>query len=320
MLRNPAFADSNDSPDDDDPSSGNPSAQPLFYTITTSDSSQRSGTRTEHLEHELDSQRSIHNSEISVSSEVQSRGAGCNLHTEHSQLQIPTQQASMHPMEVEAKQLVEPQTKVQPHYMHERIDVRPENQPEDVIVPAIDLTTRRKNGLWRPPGRQPTAKPLVMKPPPVDARFRSSKPDLLANMIESGEQCNVHDSTTPNPTPSPQPLPPFLINLMASTKFDDQTNPQLPENDEMKLEVDEDQGRDQDEPAGPSGSLSLRDAGIPAGIRRSMPVRFRSSAEAASRCHNMRRSVPRLRRRPKKSETASTSRDESRASTSSTPL
>ncbi|KAI1764200.1 hypothetical protein GGR53DRAFT_494756 [Hypoxylon sp. FL1150] len=317
MLRNFAFADSNASPDDDDPLSvpRNLVDQHSFHAMKTPDSSTSDGARIDHV-HSAREQTYIQ-PQPPLLLEAQNKESGLNLPTglgqDSAPIQAQIQPPSIPSIELDARQpdepiLAHPQSRFQPRERHESTESPSDNQSDDLNTADILLKIRE--------GRRPNQNYSRSSSP-----AKPHKPDLVANMIESGDQCNVH-STAPQPsTATTKSLPPFLIDLMASTKFDDNMNPQFVDDDEMKLEVDKDYCAGQDEAAGPSGSTTLRDAGGPAGVKKLRTMRYRTSLEVASRCNNMRRSLPRMRRRPKATQSdAASSRTESRASTSSTPL
>ncbi|KAI4862967.1 hypothetical protein F4820DRAFT_450452 [Hypoxylon rubiginosum] len=321
MLKNFAFDDSGVSPDDDDPLScpGNLLDQPSLHAMATSESPEPDGAHIDGPAGKMGKQRSTGNSQSFLSLEAQSSEAGWNPSTEpdHAPIQIQIQPASIPSIELDSKQPTEPimpnpQPQFQPqHRRHESIDSQSDLQSDDSIAGDAELRVRKRNRFWRS-----TKKPLRSASP-----SKPRRPDLMADMIESGEQCNVHNAA-PQPSTGPsQPLPAFLINLMASAKFDDNMNTQFVDDDTMELVVDKDHCGGQDEAAGPSSSITLRDAGGPAGIKKVGRLRYRTSIEAASRCKNMKRSVPRMRRRPKTYQSESTpSRPESRASTNPTSL
>ncbi|KAJ4313742.1 hypothetical protein N0V84_009254 [Fusarium piperis] len=66
------------------------------------------------------------------------------------------------------------------------------------------------------------------------------------------------------------------------------------------LEVDEGYCEEEDDFSWLESAVSLRSAGIPAGITKRYGLRYRTSAEAASRCSNAIHSLPRMRRRDKR--------------------
>ncbi|KAI1394271.1 uncharacterized protein F4822DRAFT_43434 [Hypoxylon trugodes] len=119
----------------------------------------------------------------------------------------------------------------------------------------------------------------------------------LISMIEKGEQCNVQvaapsDSTTASePTSSAPTRPPI--------QHTNNINPQLLYEGNTMLEVDMDYcNRGDDDPL-LSEMHALREAGVPTGIRKYGFLKYRSSLEAAARCKNMRKCIPRVRKRPK---------------------
>ncbi|KAI1778663.1 hypothetical protein F4818DRAFT_306347 [Hypoxylon cercidicola] len=313
MLKNFAFAfaDEGASPDDDDPLSCPRSLpdQYLFRAMTTSDSPELDSAHISHFE--TGNRKSIQNSQSLLSLEAQSSEAGLNPSIDPDQVRI---QIQMHPASIPWIELdpkpAEPivahsQSQFQQHQRHASIESQSDDQSDDTIAGVVN-GIRKRDGL-----RRPTQEPSRSASP------SKRRPNLLANMIESGEQCNVQNSASHTAMASSPPLPPFLINLMASAKFDDNMNPPFMD-DEMELEVDEDHCSRQEESSGSSAPITLRDAEAPAGIRKFVP-KYRTSVDAASRCKNMRRSVPRMRRRPKTHQSESTS-SRSEASTNSTPL
>ncbi|KAM5372036.1 hypothetical protein ACJZ2D_007792 [Fusarium nematophilum] len=84
----------------------------------------------------------------------------------------------------------------------------------------------------------------------------------------------------------------------------------------QSLEVDEGYCEDDDDFAWLESAISLRAAGTPGGITKRYGLRYRTSAEAASRCSNSIHSVPRMRRRDKKRRKQSQPPDASAIGTS----
>ena len=102
---------------------------------------------------------------------------------------------------------------------------------------------------------------------------------LVADMISTGDQCNVY-STTPS---SPTVMEP-----------DNKTEMEL-----TALEVDEAYVADGDDMSWMETLVSMRRASGPGGIRKHGQLRYRTSADMALRCANVVRSVPRMRKRRK---------------------
>ncbi|KAI1658095.1 hypothetical protein F4813DRAFT_357327 [Daldinia decipiens] len=120
--------------------------------------------------------------------------------------------------------------------------------------------------------------------------------DLMANMIENEEQCNVH---IPRPvTLIPTPRLPSSADLAPSAGPASRRGLPLPYDNNAVLEVDEGICTQPDEQAS-SEILGLRDASGPESIRKLGHLKYRTSLETAMRCKNMRKSAPRMRRRPK---------------------
>ncbi|KAI1308577.1 hypothetical protein F5Y03DRAFT_350259 [Xylaria venustula] len=152
----------------------------------------------------------------------------------------------------------------------------------------LDRTLPRTNDYKRP--RRPT-----------DVRLHKSasnlrKLGLVTDMIENGVQCNVQNSTPPSPAITSSAL--ALAALPASKRCieaqDAIDSHLLP--GPMQLEID--MGFSElDEDTLLNDNLALRHASTPAGIRKFGFLRYRSSSEAAQSCKNMKKSVPRMRRR-----------------------
>jgi hypothetical protein len=114
--------------------------------------------------------------------------------------------------------------------------------------------------------------------------------NLMTTMIHQGVQCNVQVSapSTPNMTSrSLHRVPSFMAPLNGS------------KSDLMDLDTQLEVDSNCDDDAFLTEALALRRASGPAGVRKYGPVRYRSSAEAAQQCSNMKKNVPRMRRRPK---------------------
>lgn len=197
-----------------------------------------------------------------------------------------------------------------------------ESDPGQPIVPAIDshpiqlpqqerhfelLDDRAERpivsgdfNLINPNGEEPWQQP---RPRPTSST-NSRTLDLMTTMIENGVQCNVHTSRPTSPKPSPYPLSSNLIQPSSkpikSKKPDYNLNPQMFHDSNMELEVDVNfcNGEDDDE-VSLSGPSALRDASTPAGVRKFGYLKYRSSYEAAARCKNMKKNIPRMRKRPK---------------------
>ncbi|KAI0386978.1 hypothetical protein F5Y04DRAFT_74547 [Hypomontagnella monticulosa] len=146
-----------------------------------------------------------------------------------------------------------------------------------------------------------------------------SKPqalDLMSNMIENGVQCNVHASTPTTPLSATRP--PSSVDFAPPPILDRSDNSTILEEDTgMKLEVDMDYcAQEEQEEQPPPEILALRNASGPAGIRKFGYLKYRSTLEAAARCKNMRKSVPRMRRRTKTQRSDSAVPSETSSTTS----
>ncbi|KAI1204939.1 uncharacterized protein F4807DRAFT_445088 [Annulohypoxylon truncatum] len=198
-----------------------------------------------------------------------------------------------------------------------------ESDPNQLIIPAIDSDPTQ---LPRPQQHYEIIENHVIHPiasgdsnprvPDGDRPWRqpetrlhnsTSNPrtlNLMTTMIENGAQCNVRPSRPTSPMPSPYPLSSNLIPPSSEPiqfkKPDYNLNPQMFHDSNMELEVDPSfcNGENDDEVTlgGPS---ALRDASTPAGVRKFGYLKYRSSYEAAARCKNMRKNIPRMRKRPK---------------------
>jgi hypothetical protein len=125
---------------------------------------------------------------------------------------------------------------------------------------------------------------------------------LVTDMIENGVQCQVQTSTPPSPTKASIVLssPTHVYHNEAQDRPDPEILPSR-----MELEVDMNLGAVDEGPA-VSEALALRQASSPAGISKFGVLRYRSSSEAAHSCKNMRKSVPRMRRRHRTNTTPTT--------------
>jgi hypothetical protein len=118
--------------------------------------------------------------------------------------------------------------------------------------------------------------------------------NLMNTMIEYGVQCNVQSSAPSTPTMLVRPplsrTPSGIdLNAVADSGALDPL---------MSLEVDSNDS-DQDGESWLHETLTLRKASAPAGIRKFGTLRFRTSAEAAQQCSNLKKNETRMRRRPK---------------------
>ncbi|KAI1747991.1 hypothetical protein F4782DRAFT_389030 [Xylaria castorea] len=117
---------------------------------------------------------------------------------------------------------------------------------------------------------------------------------LVTGMIENGVQCNVHNSTPSSPTRKSS----MSSTLPASMRYIEAQDPIEPHLLPSRMQLEIDQGFSElDEETLLNENLALRHAGTPAGIRKFGFLRYRSSSEAAQSCKNMKKSVPRMRRR-----------------------
>ncbi|KAI1085158.1 hypothetical protein F5B20DRAFT_132080 [Whalleya microplaca] len=263
------------------------------HTITpTAPPCNPEGDRIETLVHQMSKQTLIPNLQC-----------GFELNADHSevrskasiqQAQVPAQirESTEHPIQFDSnQQLAEPLIDNQPTSLHtqQQQDHRQERIAGTDGPVTEDTASFRNRILDGKRSRQQS-----------EARLRnnsSSNPrtlDLMTNMIENGEQCNVQTSASGPPLVARQPSSSFAPFI----EPDDNVNQQPLDGDNMDLEVDSGCG-DPSEESPSRDSQALRHAGTPAGIRKAGFLRYRTSAEVALQCKNMKRSVPRMRRRPK---------------------
>ncbi|KAI0431216.1 hypothetical protein F5Y09DRAFT_202453 [Xylaria sp. FL1042] len=127
--------------------------------------------------------------------------------------------------------------------------------------------------------------------------------DLVTGMIENGVQCNVQTSTPPSPAKTASASSAIPASMHRIEPKDSTDSHLLP--GRMELEID--MGFSElDEDTLLNDNLALRHVNTPAGIRKFGFLRYRSSSEAAQSCKNMKKSVPRMRRR-RRTNTAPTS-------------
>ena len=126
---------------------------------------------------------------------------------------------------------------------------------------------------------QPTTKSTRTRNRPVK---RMTSENILT-MIASRSQCTVRPPSFPIAAdPNPTPLCPS------------------PERRKSPIEVDEGCDEDRDDLSWLEFCASLKTAGAPSGISKQVGLRYKSSADIASRCNNLVHSIPRMRRRKQK--------------------
>ncbi|KAI1439112.1 hypothetical protein GGR50DRAFT_1543 [Xylaria sp. CBS 124048] len=132
----------------------------------------------------------------------------------------------------------------------------------------------------------------------TETRLRSASNarmlDLVTGMIKNGVQCNVQDTAPPSPTRKWSSSSIFS-SVPRFTEWQNTIDPRTPPSN-IELGVDGtfnklDGGTTFDD------NVTLRLVSAPAGIRKLGPLRYRSSSEAAQSCRNVKRNVPRMRRR-----------------------
>ncbi|KAI1418451.1 hypothetical protein F5Y13DRAFT_149198 [Hypoxylon sp. FL1857] len=296
-------ADSDALSDDDDPppspkSKPSDHSSPPRVTMATPATAEYStdGDRIESLVRKMSKQTLVRELQPALPSETRNCDTDFRLPTSQMPIRIQIQAPSEAPgssMELDTNQPTQPI--IDNHATHSRMQRYYEiigNHPERPIADE-ESSLRVSDGdrLRRQLETRPNSNPP-----------RTRTVDLMRNMIENGVQCNVHISRPNSPMiAARQPSP--AANL---THPDFSINPQIFADSNMELEVDMDFLRQDDDETSPSDLLALRNASTPAGIRKFGYLKYRSSYEAAARCKNMRKSIPRMRRRPKASRSDST--------------
>ena len=120
--------------------------------------------------------------------------------------------------------------------------------------------------------------------------------NLLTTMVEHNVQCNVQ-SSGPEPTPMLTSRP-SLLRISSSVVPSGCGSGLAVFDDLMPLEVDANYCEGEDD-ALLNDTVALRDAGAPAGVKKHGGLRYRTSADVGGQYRNMKRNVPRMRRRPK---------------------
>ncbi|OTA82505.1 hypothetical protein M434DRAFT_37084 [Hypoxylon sp. CO27-5] len=299
-------ADSDTTSDDDDPppspkSKPSDRSSPTMATMAMPPAAvyNSDGDRIESLVRKMSKQTLLRELQPPPSFESQNCETDFNLQSNQAPIQIQIQDSSDitgTSMELDINQHTQPvidnhtiQSRLQRHYeiLGNHLEHPVTDEDSSLRIPAGDRPRRQS-----------------------ETRLNSNPPgsrtiDLMSNMIENGVQCNVHISRPTSPLPAPrQPSP--APHLVPSNNPDLNINPQIFANSNVELEVDMDFLKQGSDESPLNDSLALREAGAPMGIRKFGYLRYRSSYEAAARCKNMRKSVPRMRRRPKPSPSDST--------------
>ncbi|KAI8629905.1 hypothetical protein F5Y19DRAFT_62995 [Xylariaceae sp. FL1651] len=153
---------------------------------------------------------------------------------------------------------------------------------------------------------------------PTETRLHKSASNLrtlglMTDMIENGVQCNVQNSTPSSPTRTSS----TSSALPRSTHYTEPDGAPGSHTLPVRMELEIDMGHSEpEEDTMLNDGLALRHASSPAGIRKFGLLRYRSSAEAALSCKNMKKSVPRMRRRTRTNSTNSTTAPTSSTQTS----
>ncbi|KAI0099423.1 hypothetical protein F4814DRAFT_433198 [Daldinia grandis] len=307
--------DSDIPPDDDDPSPS-PSPETKLYqssspAMSTSAASpaRSDGDRIECLVRRMSKQTFVRESLIASAMESQGYQANSSLpiNPEPMQMEIQTpphisepsnQFSYTHltepPSDQYISQLIPPQ-----HY--EKMANPPSDPAMDGnFTSGIAMQDTQQQPEMSPQGRFPNLRRL----------------DLMANMIENEEQCNVY---IPRPvTLIPTPRLPSSADPAPSAGPSSRRGLRIPYDNSTVLEVDEGICTQPDEQA-PSETRGLREASGPEGIRKLGHLKYRTSLETAMRCKNMRKSAPRMRRRPKTQPKETQQKDSTIDPASTTP-
>ncbi|KAI2467409.1 hypothetical protein F4781DRAFT_311197 [Annulohypoxylon bovei var. microspora] len=304
-------ADSDTTSDDDHPppspkSKSSKESSPTMATLAmpTNALFNQDGDRIDCLVRKMSQQTFVRDSRSALSLEFQNCEADFNLPTNQMPIQIQIQAPSTSTgpsagpstrtsIELDPNQPIVPVIDSRPTELpqQQRYSEITENQARHPIA-SEDSNLTDGDRPWRQPETRLNNSA---------SNYRSL--DLMTNMIENGVQCNVHASRPTSPLLSPYPLSSNLISPSSDPiqfkKPDYNINPQIMHDSNIELEVDVNFRNGDDDEDSPSGSSALRDASTPAGVRKFGYLKYRSSYEAAARCKNMRKNIPRMRKRPK---------------------
>lgn len=131
---------------------------------------------------------------------------------------------------------------------------------------------------------------------------RASRTRLVTTMVQQGDQCRVRPTMATASRRSAATLAARIRRMQLSS--DDQ---HMVDEIISTFDVDYQLGLDSSRPSSPRPPqhLTLAQAAEPAGISKAGSLRFRSSSEAGMSCHAMKKSEPRMRRRPKRTPNCS---------------
>ncbi|KAI1270496.1 hypothetical protein F5Y18DRAFT_14460 [Xylariaceae sp. FL1019] len=159
---------------------------------------------------------------------------------------------------------------------------------------------------------------------PTESRLHKSASnlrmlDLMSGMVENGVQCKVQTSTPPSPTKTCSTS--SVLPLPVAKGFIEPQDLTDPEQLPARMDLEVDMGfSEQDEETMLNETLALRHASTPAGIRKMGFLRYRSSTEAALQCKNMKKSVPRMRRRARTNPPSTAASSTVDGPTTTTPM
>ncbi|KAI1477451.1 hypothetical protein F4774DRAFT_196927 [Daldinia eschscholtzii] len=290
--------------DDDDPApSPSPETVPYQHSSPTMSMSADSPTRSEGERIDCLVRRMSEQTfrrESLMASAIESRGyeANCNqpanpTNTEPTQVEMRTppyipefsnESRSSHPTSQRPSDLYVTHPLPPPQHL-DRIPDRPSDPiMDEAMTPSIVAKDKQNQPEMSLNSRFPTLR-----------RY-----DLMAKMIDNEDQCNIRISRPATIVPASRI--PSSADSEPSAGPSKRSGRPIPFDNNTVLEVDEAICTQPDDEA-PSEILGLRDASGPEGIRKLGHLKYRTSLETAMRCKNMRKSAPRMRRRPKPKET-----------------
>ncbi|KAK7755998.1 hypothetical protein SLS62_001941 [Diatrype stigma] len=130
--------------------------------------------------------------------------------------------------------------------------------------------------------------------------------NLLTNMVEHEVQCNVQGATLEPPVLTTRPsllrIPPPPAAAVSSTTTTTTSSGLADFDHLMDLEVDTNYCEGADENL-LDDTIALREAGAPTGVKKpGTTLRYRTSMDVGVQCRNMKRNIPRMRRRKPKTK------------------
>jgi len=209
----------------------------------------------------------------------------------HSQPQPQSGQSAFGPSSSSSLQYQQQQTTSAPESIHENY------QP---LASSPSATGQAAPSLQHSSEETSPACPISAAtdgPPSSTAGPRASLTRLVTTMVQQGDQCRVQPTIATAPRRSTATLAARIRRMQLSS--DDQY---VVDEVISTFDVDYQLGLDSSRSSSPRPPqhLTLAQAAEPAGISKAGSLRFRSSSEAGMNCHAMKKSKPRMRRRPKR--------------------